>query len=300
MDVFLNGKMIPQNQATISANDAALQHAVGLFETLSAYNSTPFRLQQHLDRLKNSAQTLGMTADINTDPLADAVQQTITHNNLTEARIRLTLTPGPINLIKPTSPDSPEQAPKPTILITADHPTKYDPAYFDKGISTIVIPNAANPFDQLQGHKTLAYWSRLRTLRMAAAAGAGEAIWLSISNHLASGAVSNIFLVKDNTLYTPIAKTEEVEGAIPAPVLPGVTRATVIEIADKLNLDTKKQMLTIEDLLEADEVFLTNSSWQILPVTKIEKKEISAGKVGPVTAQLRNDLLDVIEKETTI
>jgi branched-subunit amino acid aminotransferase/4-amino-4-deoxychorismate lyase len=150
----------------------------------------------------------------------------------------------------------------------------------------------------MAGHKTLAYWGRLRTLRQAASAGAGEAIWLNVTNHLASGAVSNIFLVKDNELLTPFARGEEVPAALPAPVLPGVTREAVIELAQAASLPLQRRMLSVNDLLEADEVFLTNSSWLILPVTKVEKKPIGEGKVGPVTQRLRESLLDLIARET--
>ncbi|MCG8512001.1 MAG: aminotransferase class IV, partial [Rhodospirillales bacterium] len=154
-------------------------------------------------------------------------------------------------------------------------------------------------FDPTAGHKTLSYWQRLRTLRQAASVGAGEAIWLNISNHLASGAISNAFLVKDGELNTPIARGEEPEGGLPAPVLPGITRAAVIELAERERIAVKKQMLSIEDLLEADEVFLTNSSWLMLPVTKVEQKVIGDGKVGPMTHMLREALLMTVQSETS-
>lgn len=294
MDVYLNGKMIPDSQATISIHDAGLQHAVGLFETMSAVNGKVFRLQQHLDRLKFSAETLGLTPKLETAPLAEAVNQTLAHNQLTEARIRLTLTAGAISMLK-----GPQAAPPlPTLLIVPSEPTAYDPAYFETGITALVAPSAANPFDPMAGHKTLNYWPRLRTLRQAASVGAGEAIWLNVTNHLASGAISNLFLVKDGALLTPIARGEEAPNALPSPVLPGVTRAAVIELAEEGVIEIKKQMLAIDDLLGADEVFLTNSSWHILPVSSIEKTTIGDGKAGPITRVLRQALLDLINKET--
>jgi branched-subunit amino acid aminotransferase/4-amino-4-deoxychorismate lyase len=131
-----------------------------------------------------------------------------------------------------------------------------------------------------------------------AAAGAGEAIWLNISNHLASGAVSNLFLVKAGTVFTPLARGEEVKGALPAPVLPGITRAAVLQLGAELGIEARRQMLAIDDLLDADEVFLTNSSWQLLPVTRVEKKPIGDGQVGPWSRRLRAALLDQVEQET--
>ena len=187
----------------------------------------------------------------------------------------------------------------PTLLIVPNEPTAYDPAYFDDGITVLIAPAGANPFDPMAGHKTLNYWPRLRTLRQAASVGAGEAIWLNVTNHLASGAISNIFLVKDGKLLTPIARGEEIDKSLPAPVLPGVTRATVIEIAESQGIEVIKQMLTIEDLLAADEVFLTNSSWHILPVSHVEKTAIHNGKAGSLSKQLRQALLEIIAMETS-
>ncbi|MEX0654750.1 MAG: aminotransferase class IV [Phycisphaeraceae bacterium] len=295
MDVFLNGQFLPAAEARIAAADAGFQHAVGLFETLAVQHGTAFRLDAHLARLADSAKQLGLTPKLATGPLAEAVRKTITHNKIDRARIRLTLTAGSLSLLG----DAPAKPPTPTLLIVPSEPTVYAPEYFEKGIMALIAPPAANPFDQLAGHKTLAYWGRLRTLRQAASVGAGEAIWLSVTNHLASGAVSNLFLVKDGSLFTPFARGEEEKGALPAPVLPGITRAAVLELAETMDLPVQKQMLSVNDLLEADEVLLTNSSWQILPVTKVEKKEIGDGKVGPVTTKLRDALLAKIEEETT-
>ena len=294
MDVYLNGQMIPEAEAKISFDDAGFQHAVGLFETLHARHGNAFRLDPHLDRLIGSAQQLGLARELPKDQLATAVQTALTHNKLDWARVRLTVSPGPLSQTGSTE----QPAPEPTILVHPQPPTVYDPAYFESGITVLIAPPGANPFDQLAGHKTLSYWGRLRTLRQAAAAGAGEAIWLNVSNHLASGAVSNVFLVRDEILYTPIARGEEEDSALPAPVLPGITRAAVIELAQSMGMPTHKQMLTVDDLLGADEVFLTNSGWHLLPVTRIEKESVGDGNVGPVSQKLRGALLELIEQET--
>jgi len=155
-----------------------------------------------------------------------------------------------------------------------------------------------NPLDPMGGHKTLNYWSRIRALQDAAAKKAGEAIWFTVSNHLAGGSVSNIFAVKGGTLHTPIAHGEEDDEALPAPVLPGITRSTIIELADELRIGTAKRMLDIDDLLEADEVFLTNSSWGVLPVVGVEAEAIADGNVGEVTKRLREAWRECVERET--
>ncbi|MEX2212946.1 MAG: aminotransferase class IV [Phycisphaeraceae bacterium] len=297
MDIYFNGRMVPPAEAKIPVDDAGFQHAVGLFETMAAVHGRVFRMPQHLARLAQSARELGLAKEIDTQALAAAVQQTIDHNHIDRARIRLTLTAGSMSLLRSGGESQNPAAPLPTLVITPTEPTQYDPAYFERGIMVLIAPAGANPFDALAGHKTLSYWGRLRTLRQAAALGAGEAIWLNVTNHLASGAVSNLFIVKDGELFTPIARGEEPDGGLPAPVLPGVTRATVLELAHRSGIKCHKQMLTVDDLLGADEVFLTNSSWQVLPVSKVERQAIGEGSVGEVTTALREGVLELIEKE---
>lgn len=294
MDVYINGSMTPYEEARIAHDDAGFQHGVGLFETMAAHHGRVFRLESHLRRLAASAEALGLRCDRNEAMLGDAVRQTLHHNELDEARIRLTFTPGRISLLR----DDPAQRSDPTVLVVATPPVRYDPAFFEQGVMVLIARAATNPFDPAAGHKTLAYWQRLETLREAATVGAAEAIWLTVSNHLAGGAISNLFLVKNQTLLSPIARGEENSGALPAPVLPGITRSVVIDIAKTLQLPFECRMLDVNDLLEADEIFLTNSSWQILPVTRVEKKQITEGQVGVITQRLRAAVLERIEEET--
>ena len=294
MDVYLNGAMVAVDDARVSVEDAGFTHAVGLFETMSAVHGKVFRLAEHVQRLAKSAHELGLARELDAAGLAEAVRRTLEHNGLSAARVRLTVTAGEVSLLRSTSSGQPAG---PTVLVVASEPVAYDPAYFENGIMALIADQGANPFDAASGHKTLSYWQRLRTLRQAAAAGAGEAIWLNVSNHLASGAISNIFLVKDQTLLTPIARGEETDGSLRAPVLPGITRAVVLEIAETIDLAAERRMLDVNDLLSADEVFVTNSSWHVLPVTRVEKTAIGDGQVGPATQRLRDELLTMVDGE---
>ncbi|MEM1354586.1 MAG: aminotransferase class IV [Planctomycetota bacterium] len=297
MQIYLNGQLVPADSARVSVEDAGLQHAVGLFETMFCYQGRVFRLDQHLKRLKRSAEVLGLAATLDPAPLADAVRQTIDANQLDHARLRLTLTAGTLSMLRQEG--APAVKVTQTVAVVPSEPTQFDPAYFEQGVGVTVYKQAANPFDDTAGHKTLNYWPRLRSLRQAAAAGCSETIWLSITNHLASGAVSNLFLVKDGRLLTPIAHGEEKEQSLPAPVLPGVTRRAVIETAESMGITVERRMLSVEELLEADEVFLTNSNWRVLPVVRVEQREIADGKPGRITSDLRERVLALIEQETT-
>lgn len=312
----------------VSAFDAGFQHAVGLFETMSARldpggKARVFRLESHLERLIGSAEALGLSTTLRIHALAEAVAATVERAELPHVRVRLTITGGDLNLLgRPAGAvpgteglaegEPPRQAPRgldPTILIVAQPATPYPPDMFERGVTATIGDTRTNPLDPMSGHKTLNYWGRLRELQKAAARQAGEALLFMVTNHLAGGCVSNIFLFKDGSLLTPIARGEEDEVAaseesasgggassvprlatgdvLPSAVLPGITRGWVRSWAEAQDVPVVRRMLTIDDVLGAEEVFLTNSSWGILPVVRIEKEMIGSGTVGGLTADVR-------------
>ena len=295
MLVWLNGAFVDRNHAKVSVFDAGFQHGVGLFETMLARNGRVFRLMAHLQRLAASARALRLSDRLRLAPLAQAVQQTLERNAMDAARIRLTVTGGDLNMLEAKGASVQD----PTLLIVVQPPTAYPDAFFEDGVVVRIADFRLNPLSPMAGHKTLNYWPRIHALQQAVGLGAGEVIWLTVSNHLASGSVSNVFLVKDGRLRTPVARGEEVDGALTAPVLPGITRSVVHEIAAQHDLPAERAMLDIDELLGADEVFLTNSSWGILPVTGVERETIGDGAVGPVTRRLRQAWLDIVESETS-
>jgi branched-subunit amino acid aminotransferase/4-amino-4-deoxychorismate lyase len=297
-DIYINGRFYEPERARVPVGDAGFQHAVGLFETVQVWGGRVFRLDDHLRRLARSAGELGLIDQLDPGPLADAVRQTVDHNRLDRARLRLTLTAGSLSLLRADEGETPEIRVQRTVTIVPTEPTHYDPKFYTDGVTVLIHGPAANPFDDAAGHKTLNYWTRLRSLRRAAAAGASEAIWLNITNHLASGAVSNLFLVKDGVLETPFARGEEVAGALAAPVLPGITRSVVLELAERQGLSVRRKMLTVQEMLDADEVFLTNSGWGVLPVTRVEQRSIGDGRPGPLTTQLRTELEKLRQSES--
>ncbi len=293
--VFLNGDFLDPADARVSAFDAGLLHAVGLFETMLAGvgpgGAWVFGLEDHLERLTTSARDLGLSDSLRRAGLRDAVLQTVLKADLPRARVRLTITGGDLSLL------ARDNAPPhdPTILIAAQPATVYPDAFFDQGVTAVIADLRVNPLDPLAGHKTLNYWARLRDLQAAARKHAGEALVFQVSNHLAGGCVSNACLVKDGVLLTPIARGEEPPGGIPSPVLPGVTRAFILDRARARGIDTRPRMLTIDDILGADELFLTNSSWGVLPVVQVERRTIADGSPGELTRDLRQAWLDAAD-----
>ena len=155
------------------------------------------------------------------------------------------------------------------------------------GVRVAIADLKVNPLNPFEGHKTLNYWWRLSALRDASVKGAAEALVFQVTNHLWGGCGGNAFGGKDGARVTPIGGGGEAAGALPSPVLPGITRGAVIDAARELGIDVTARMLTIDDVLGADELLLTNSSWGVLPVVAVEASNIGAGTPGEVTRQLR-------------
>lgn len=281
--VWLNGDFVERDEAKVSAFDAAVQHAVGLFETMHSVGGEVWRLDRHLERLIDSARMLGLSESLKFNPLRETVRRVVEKAGLERGRVRLTITGGDLNMLA-SSGHGPHD---PTVLIVAQPATAYPAEMLGRGVMATIADGRVNPLDPFAGHKTLNYWPRLRALQQASSAGAGETIFLQVTNHLAGGAVSNLFLVKNGALLTPIARGEEDAGAMAAPVLPGITRQAVIDAAEAVGVGCARRMLSVEDLLEADEAFLTNTSWGVLPVVQIEKSPIGDGAPGELTRRLR-------------
>ena len=262
--VFLNDGIVDSSRAFINCADGGFLYGAGLFETMRASNGVVFALDDHLDRLFTSAEKLKINLRGNKKFIADAAYETLNANELKEARIRLTATSGAMNAEKS----------EPTLLITAVNFEPYPKSYYGKGVMVVLNSYRQNPQDVLSGHKTTSYFSRLSALSVAHQKRASEALWFTIDGRLAEGCVSNVFTVKDSVVYTPSLKTG---------ILPGIARKTVLNLAGKNSMKAEEKELTIEDLLGADEVFITNVIMQVMPVIKIEAHDIAGAKPGPVT-----------------
>jgi len=278
--VFLNDKLIDKDKALISADDTGFLYGAGLFETMPSYNGTVFALDNHLERLFISASALSMPNPYEKKYFTDAIYELLKANKLTNARIRLTLTGGAIT--------QSEEKRKPTLLITATKLQLYPDRYYQKGILVVLCPFRQNPSDPTTGHKTTNYLNRMMALQLSHQKRAAEAVWFTTDNRLAEGSISNIFLVKGASLYSPKLDT---------PVLSGVTRKIVILLAKDKSIKILEKDLSIDDLLGADEIFFTNSIMKIMPVTAVEKHIVGDGKVGPVTIKLIKSYNELIEKE---
>jgi branched-chain amino acid aminotransferase len=278
--VFLNNRLVDIEKASISISDSGFLYGAGLFETMRSYNGAVFELDKHLERLFNSVSALSISNTYSKEYITDAVYQTIKANQLTEARLRLTLTSG--------SMSSSQEQPQSTLLVAATKLQPYPAEYYQKGVLVVLNPFRQNAHDPACGHKTTSYFSRMLALNLAHQKKSAEALWFTVDNRLAEGCVSNVFLVKDSVLYTPSVET---------PVLPGVMRKTVCDLACENSIPLLEKDLSIDDVLEADEIFLTNVIMQIMPVNSVEKHNIGEGKVGPVTKKLRECFDEFIKQK---
>jgi len=277
--VYLNGKLIEIHKAAVPVSNPALLHGVGLFETLRAYDGRPFRLQEHIERMKASAGKLNMPVLELIDRVPEAVWQVLDANRLKNARVRFTVTP----------PGQAEPSDEPTLLVAAQETAGYPQELYERGMTVYACTDyRQSGHDPLVGHKTTSYFSRLLVLRDGQDRSCGEALWFTPENCLAEGCISNVMLVKDGRLRTPPLDT---------PILPGITRAIVLELARAAGIAVEEDPCTITDVLEADELFLTNAIMEVMPVTHMERKAIGSEKPGPVTRKLAAAYRDLIERE---
>jgi len=274
--VFLNDKIIEDAEAHISVSDSGFLYGMGLFETMRCTGGRVFAFDDHIDRLFNSAKELAINNPYKKKYVADAIKQTLEANNLADARLRLTLTNGPMAQGGET---------KATLLITATRFEPYPDEYYQNGVGVVLTDFRQNTQEPIVKHKTTNYFSRLLALNIAHQKKTAEALWFTTDNRLAEGCVSNVFCVKDSALYTPTLDT---------PVLPGIMRKTVCEIAKAQSINLLEKDLTIQELLAADEVFLTNAIMLILPVVAVEAHTVGNGKVGPMTKKLTKYLKKVV------
>jgi branched-chain amino acid aminotransferase len=278
--VFLNESLVDIGNACVSVTDSGFLYGAGLFETMRSRNGVVFRLEDHLERLSSSARALSITQPYERAYISKAIDQLLQANQLADARLRLTLTNGPLM--------EPQEQRKPTLLITATEFRPYPAEYYQTGTLVVLCPFRQDATEPTCGHKTTSYYPRLLALNLAHQKRAVEALWFTTDNRLAEGCVSNVFLVKNSVLHTPPVET---------PVLPGIARKTVRQLAQQQSLEMVEKDLYIPDVLEADEIFLTNVIMEVLPVISVEKHTVGDGKVGPVTTRLREGFLRAIERE---
>ncbi|MBW7898293.1 Branched-chain-amino-acid aminotransferase [Candidatus Brocadiaceae bacterium B188] len=279
LKIYLNGKILPQEDAKISVFDHGLLYGDGVFEGIRAYNGKIFMLQQHMDRLYDSAKAIALKIPITKDEMAEAIKKTMAANNLTDSYIRLVVTRGVGKLGL-----DPNKCAVPQIIIITDTIELYSKALYERGLDIVTVTTIRNHFSALDPKiKSLNYLNNILAKLESIEAGAGEALMLNKDGYVAECAGDNIFILKDNILLTPPPS---------AGILIGITRNVVMELAVKIGIQVKECLMTRYDVYIADECFLTGTAAEIIPVVKIDGRVIGNGKPGKTTLELLKSYRD--------
>jgi branched-chain amino acid aminotransferase len=273
MKVYINGKFYAEKQAQISVFDHGLLYGDGIFEGIRAYNGRVFKLKEHIERLYCSARAILLTIPMSPAALTRAVIETCRANRIRDGYIRLVVTRGVGTLGL-----DPNRCRRPSIIIIADKIQLYPPSLYERGMEIVTVPTTRNLTNALNpAIKSLNYLNNILAKIEAHNAGCEEAVMLNAEGFVAEGTGDNIFIVKQSELLTP---------PLSAGALYGITRRTVIELAEEAGYKVRELNLTRYDLYNADECFLTGTGAEIVPVTRIDGRAIGRGRPGPITRQL--------------
>ena len=269
MYIFLNKKLVKEEDAVVSVFDHGFLYGDGIYETMRAYNGVVFMIEKHFERLRRSASLTKLDIP-EAGFITDAVFRTIEANKLSDAYIRVTVSrgKGPIGL-------DPALCNEPTFVVIAEHFREYPEQLYRNGVKLVIAKTRRNLVEAIDPKiKSLNFLNNIFAKMEAKERGAYEAIMLNAEGAIAEGTVCNVFFVKGNVLCTPAPSVG---------VLDGITRELVISLAKKCGVSVNEGRFYPTDLFHADEVFFTNTTSEIMPVSQVE---LIAYRVGEVTKSL--------------
>jgi len=273
MKIYLNGKLVKKQDAKISVFDHGLLYGDGVFEGIRSYGCLVFKLKEHIDRLYCSAQAICLKMPITKETMTKAIITTLKANKLSDAYIRVVVTRGEGDLGL-----DPRKCKSPSIFIIADKIVLYPKEFYQKGLSIVTVPTVRNIPEALNPQiKSLNYLNNILAKIEAINFNVEEALMLNKDGLVAECTGDNVFMLKNHTLITPPTAMG---------VLAGITRQSVLDLSPKLGLKTEEQLITRYDLFNADEVFLTGTAAEIIPVVSIDRRIIGRGKPGKFTLNL--------------
>ena len=273
MLIYLNGKLVPKEEAKVSVFDHGFLYGDGVFEGIRVYDGNVFRLDEHIERLYESAQTIRLGIPLTQDQLTQATLDTIAANRMRDAYIRLVISRGPGDL-----GIDPHSCKTPSIIIIVGSITLYPEELYSTGISLVTSSVPRLPVQCLDPRiKSLNYLNNIMAKIEARQVGVPEALMLNIAGRVAECTADNIFMFKDGALETP----DLMQGA-----LGGITRAAVLELAAIEGIPAAEGKLGLHDLYNADECFLTGTGAEVMPVVSIDGRTIGGGKPGKMTLEM--------------
>ena len=273
MKIYIDGQFFSEADAKISVFDHGLLYGDGVFEGIRMYHNRVFKLREHIERLFWSAKALLLDIQMTPEAVMAATIETCRQNNLRDGYIRLVVTRG-----KGTLGLDPRKCPKPSVIIIATTIQLYPDKTYAEGLAIATIPTTRNSVNAINpAIKSLNYLNNVLARIEANNAGVEEAIMLNSDGFVAECTADNVFIVQKGKLYTP---------PLSAGALYGITRNTVLDCARELGIPTGEPNLSRYDLYIADEMFVTGTAAEMVPVIKVDGRVIGTGKPGPITAQL--------------
>jgi branched-chain amino acid aminotransferase len=273
--IWMNGALIALQDATVSPLDHGLVVGDGVFETLRTYRGVPFAWTRHAERLRVSAQGLGLDPP-DAELLRAAVDDVLAANALTASRIRITVTGGP-------APPGSRRSPVPPTVIVVAFELEPVAAHVD----VVVVPWTRNERGALAGLKTISYAENVRALAYAEAHGAQEAIFANTRGNLCEATGSNVFLVSDGRCLTP---------PLSAGCLNGVTRQLLLDVARTLDLSIVQHDVPVEGLRDADEAFLSSTTREVQPISSVDGVSLPTVS-GPTTRRLAAGFVELVDED---
>jgi branched-chain amino acid aminotransferase len=281
--IFMNDRLVPEDEARVSVFDHGLLYGDGVFEGLRSYSGRVFRLDAHLDRLYGSARAICLEIPIAKEPLAQAVNDTLAANKLSDGYVRLVVTRGAGTLGL-----DPNRTANPQVIVIADTISLYPREFYDKGLRIVTAATQRTQSAALSPRiKSLNYLNNIMAKLEGLQAGCVEALMLNHKGEVAECTGDNVFVVRGGKLLTPPPD---------AGILEGITRAAVMELAHAAGIDCREATLVRHDLYTADECFLTGTAAEVIPVVEIDGRKVGAGVPGPITARLTHDFHALVRR----
>lgn len=273
IQVYVDGKFYPKEEAKVSVFDHGFLYGDGVFEGIRAYNGCVYRLTEHLDRLYASAKAIWLDVPISWKEMEEVVLEACRINNLRDAYIRLVVSRGYGDLGL-----DPRKCPKATVVCIADSINLYPPEVYTVGMKVISVGTRRNPVDTLSPQiKSLNYLTGIMAKISAITLGYPEVIMLNGQGYVCEGTGDNIFIIKNGKIITPPAYLG---------ILPGITRDSVMKMAREMGYSVEEGVFTLFDVYTADEMFLTGTAAEVIPVVSADARSIGNGKPGEITTRL--------------
>jgi branched-chain amino acid aminotransferase len=273
MYVYINGEILHAKEAVISVFDHGFLYGDGIYETLRVYDGVVFKLDEHLTRLFRSASLIGLSIPLDINHLKIAMYETLIANALRNAYARITVSRG-----KGSIGLDPDLCPEPTIVIFAQDFTEYPKEFYKNGLHLIIPETRRNYKKAINPQiKSLNFLNNILAKIEAKREKAHEAVMLNVNGYLTEGTISNIFFYKDTKLCTPSRDCG---------ILDGITRGMIIDLSRREGIQVREGRFTKKDIYSAGEVFITNTTMEIMPVSKVDAQHFAVGDIAKLLRAL--------------